>query len=58
MQTRQNEMEPIIVKGMTDNETWHYCLECGKNWKEKFSTPGLLLSVKTCRDCNEKVKVS
>lgn len=58
MQTRLNEIEMIRCDKMTDNETWHYCPDCGHNWKEKISTPGLLLSMKCCEKCEGKRKVS
>ncbi len=39
----------------TNEQTWNDCPECGKAWKDKFPTPGLLHRTRLCHECIEEI---
>ncbi len=41
---------------MTNNDTWNHCVKCGKDWKDKIATPGLLHRTTICEDCIIRIK--
>lgn len=53
---RRKHPKDIIVKTMTDNETWNDCPRCGKSWKDETPTPGLIHRTRYCNSCKEVMK--
>jgi predicted RNA-binding Zn-ribbon protein involved in translation (DUF1610 family) len=37
-----------------ENETWHTCPKCGKEWRDAIATPGLLHRTVVCGECKSK----
>jgi hypothetical protein len=40
---------------MNPNGTWNTCPDCGKKWKDKKPTPGLIHRTTLCDDCKAEV---
>jgi hypothetical protein len=36
-----------------DNDTWNDCPKCGKFWKDRIATPGLIHKTRLCDECKK-----
>jgi len=45
--------DDIILKTMTDNQTWNDCPKCRKIWRDRISTPGIIHKTQYCDDCKQ-----
>lgn len=54
MRRKRRERGDIIAPAMQDNQTWNDCPDCGKSWKDRIPTPGLLHRTRLCEECKRK----
>lgn len=41
-----------------DNDTWNTCPNCGHNWKDAKSTPGLIHRSRLCGQCIRAIETN